>query len=113
MQYEYIDFASENGWDYVCLDYGWVLWEDYQTKVKELVDYASEKNVGIWLWYGVNNSGHAATGAYPKYSLLDEETIRTEFTWAKSVGIKGVKVDYYESDAQNTMEQMYLWCRIL
>lgn len=112
VQYDYIDFAAENGWDYVCLDYGWVLWEDYQTKVKEIVDYADKKNIGIWLWYGVNDSGHAATGSYPKYSLLNEETIRTEFEWAKSIGIKGVKVDYYESDNQVTMEQMYLCAKI-
>ncbi len=111
-QYEYIDFASENGWEYVCLDYGWVLWDDYKVKVKDLVDYAAKKNVGIWLWYGVNNVGHTAAGAYPKYSLLDEETIRTEMSWANSIGIKGVKVDYYESDNQNTMNQMYLCASI-
>lgn len=111
-QYDYIDFAAENGWEYVCLDYGWVLWEDYKAKVKELVDYAAKKGVGIWLWYGVNNVGHSAAGAYPKYSLLNEATIRTELEWAESIGIKGVKVDYYESDNQKTMEQMYLCAKI-
>ncbi len=111
-QFDYIDFAAENGWEYVCLDYGWVLWDDYKVKVKELVDYAADKGVGIWLWYGVNNVGHTAAGAYPKYSLLDEATIRTEMEWAESIGIKGVKVDYYESDTQNTMEQMYLCAKI-
>ncbi|MBP3339507.1 MAG: glycoside hydrolase family 97 catalytic domain-containing protein [Lachnospiraceae bacterium] len=111
-QYDYIDFAAENGWEYVCLDYGWVLWDDYKTKVKELVDYAAEKNVGIWLWYGVNNVGHSGSGAYPKYSLLNEETIKTELQWANSIGIKGVKVDYYEKDNQNTMKQMYLCAKI-
>lgn len=111
-QFDYIDFAAENGWEYVCLDYGWVLWDDYKTKVKELVDYAGEKNVGIWLWYGVNNVGHSGSGAYPKYSLLNEETIKTELEWANSIGIKGVKVDYYEKDNQATMEQMYLCAKI-
>ncbi len=111
-QYEYIDFAAENGWEYVCLDYGWVLWKDYKNKVKELVDYAAEKNVGIWLWYGVNNVGHSAAGAYPKYSLLNEATIRTEMEWANSIGVKGVKVDYYESDNQATMNQMKLCAEI-
>ncbi len=111
-QFAYIDFAAENGWEYVCLDYGWVLWDDYKAKVKELVDYAEEKGVGIWLWYGVNNVGHTAAGAYPKYSLLDEATIKTELEWANEIGVKGVKVDYYESDNQNTMEQMYLCAKI-
>ena len=111
-QYDYIDFAAENGWEYVCLDYGWVLWDDYKTKVQELVDYAKDKNVGIWLWYGVNNVGHSGSGAYPKYSLLNEATIKTELEWANSIGIKGVKVDYYEKDNQVTMEQMYLCAKI-
>lgn len=111
-QFAYIDFAAENGWEYVCLDYGWVLWDDYKAKVKELSDYAAEKGVGLWLWYGVNNVGHSATGAYPKYSLLDEETIRMEMEWAQSLGIKGVKVDYYEKDDQTTMNQMYLCAKI-
>lgn len=111
-QYDYIDFAAQNGWEYVCLDYGWVLWDDYKAKVKELVDYAAKKGVGIWLWYGVNNVGHTAAGAYPKYSLLDEATIKTEMEWAHSIGIKGVKVDYYESDNQKTMDQMYMCAKI-
>lgn len=111
-QFEYIDFAAANGWEYVCLDYGWVLWDDYKAKVKELVDYAAKKGVGIWLWYGVNDVGHTAAGAYPKYSLLKEETIREELTWAGSIGVKGVKVDYYESDGQTAMKQMYLCAKI-
>lgn len=111
-QFEYIDFAAANGWEYVCLDYGWVLWDDYKDKVKELVDYASEKGVGIWLWYGVNNVGHSGTGAYPTYSLLDKKTISLEMEWANQIGIKGVKVDYYESDSQTTMNQMYMCAQI-
>lgn len=108
LQYDYIDFAAENGWDHVCLDAGWLLWDDYQAKVKALVDYAEEKNIGIWLWYGVNDTGNASLGMYPKYSLLDRETIEREFSWAESIGVKGVKVDYYESDSQQAMKQMYL-----
>lgn len=107
-QKEYIDFAAENGWEYVCLDYGWILWDDYKAKVKELADYAKEKGVGLWLWYGVNDTGHTAAGAYPKHSLLSRDNITTEFEWASSIGIRGVKVDYYESDNQSTMNQMYL-----
>ena len=108
-QKDYIDFAAENGWEYVCLDYGWVLWDDYKAKVEELCDYAEQKGIGLFLWYGVNNVGHTAAGAYPKYSLLDKETIEREIKWASEVGVKGVKVDYYESDNQDTMQQMY-WC---
>lgn len=105
-QKDYIDFAADNGWDYICLDYGWVLWDDYETKVQELCNYAKEKGIGILLWYGVNNTNHTASGAYPKYSLLDEATITREFTKISSWGVKGVKVDYFNSDNQLTMKQM-------
>ncbi len=115
MQKEYIDFAAENGWDYVCVDFGWALWDDSGAKIKELCDYGAEKGIGIWLWYGVNNKGHEGYKdsqghpAYPYYSLLDQATIKREFERISGLGVKGVKVDYYESDTQETMQQMY-WC---
>lgn len=118
MQKEYIDFAAANGWDYVCVDFGWALWDDSAAKIKELCDYGKEKGIGIWLWYGVNNSGHsgykdsAGHPAYPYYSLLDEATIKREFERVSRLGVRGVKVDYYESDTQETMKQMYLCMKI-
>ena len=118
MQKEYIDFAAANGWDNVCVDFGWALWDDSAAKIKELCDYGAEKGIGIWLWYGVNNSGHSGykdsqgNPAYPYYSLLDEATIVREFKRVSGLGVKGVKVDYYESDTQETMKQMYLCMKI-
>lgn len=114
MQKEYIDFAAENGWTSVCVDFGWALWDDSEAKIKELCDYGKEKGIDIWLWYGVNNKGHngykdsRGNPAYPYYSLLDEATIKREFERVSGLGVKGVKVDYYESDTQETMKQMYL-----
>lgn len=111
-QKDYIDFAAENGWQFVCLDFGWALWDDSEEKVRELCEYAAERNIGIYLWYGVNNTGHSGykdskgNPAYPYYSLLDEATIVREFERIKSLGVSGVKVDYYESDTQETMKQM-------
>ena len=117
-QKDYIDFAADNGWDFVCLDFGWALWDDSEAKVKELCDYAAEKGIGIYLWYGVNNKGHSGykdskgNPAYPYYSLLDEKTIVREFERISSLGVQGVKVDYYESDTQETMKQMNLCAKI-
>lgn len=117
-QKDYIDFAAENGWDCVCVDFGWALWDDSAAKIKELCEYGKEKGIGIWLWYGVNNSGHSGYKdsqghpAYPYYSLLDEATIVREFERISGLGVQGVKVDYYESDTQDTMKQMYLCATI-
>ena len=117
-QKDYIDFAADNGWDFVCLDFGWALWDDSAAKVKELCEYAAERGIGIYLWYGVNNTGHSGYKdsqghpAYPYYSLLDEATIVREFERIRGLGVQGVKVDYYESDTQETMKQMYLCATI-
>lgn len=102
----------------MCLDFGWALWDGSEEKVKELCDYGAEKGIGIYLWYGVNNTGHsgykdsAGHPAYPYYSLLDEETISREFKRVSGLGVKGVKVDYYESDTQQTMKQMNMCAKI-
>lgn len=112
-QKDYIDFAAENGWEYVCLDFGWCLWKDYKNKVKELVDYGKEKGVGILLWYGVNNDNHSGfrdaqgNAAYPTYSLKTAQQLEEQFAWCEEVGVRGVKVDYYENDDKDTMTQMY------
>ncbi len=117
-QKDYIDFAAENGWDFVCLDFGWALWDNSEEKVRELCEYAGKKGIGIYLWYGVNNKGHdgykdsKGNPAYPYYSLLDEATIVREFERIHGLGVQGVKVDYYESDTQETMKQMYLCATI-
>ncbi len=66
----------------------------------------------------MNNKGHSGykdskgNPAYPYYSLLDEATIKREFEKMSGYGVKGVKVDYYESDSQQTMKQMYLCATI-
>ena len=117
-QKDYIDFAAMNGWTSVCVDFGWALWDDSDAKIRELCEYGAEKGVDIWLWYGVNNKGHSGykdskgNPAYPYYSLLDEATIVREFKQKSEMGVKGVKVDYYESDTQQTMRQMHMCAEI-
>lgn len=112
-QFAYIDFAAQNGWEYVCIDFGWCLWDDYRTKITELVEYAEDQGVSIMLWYGVNNTGHSGytdengNHAYPYYSLLTTEKIEEQLAWCSEVGVKAVKIDYFESDNQATMKLMY------
>ncbi|NLJ96885.1 MAG: hypothetical protein GX321_06990 [Clostridiales bacterium] len=81
-QIEYIDFASENGWDYVCLDAGW---RSYESRLKEICDYAKEKSVGIFVWVNYRE-------------LKDYDNMDQLFSKWKSAGVVGVKTDYFESD---------------
>jgi len=86
----YIDFASQNGIEYVILDEGWyklgnVLEEVPGINVAELCRYAESKNVGIILWV-------VWKGFWDK---LDEAVVQYE-KW----GVKGVKVDFMQRDDQ-------------
>lgn len=75
---------------------------DYEEKLKKLCKYANERNVGILVWYGVKKRD----GAH-RVDLDNPETIEKEFAWCESLGVKGVKVDYLESDSQWAMKDMY------
>ncbi|MBE6931860.1 MAG: hypothetical protein E7464_00550 [Ruminococcaceae bacterium] len=98
----YIDFTANAGFPYFLVDYGWELWPDYEAKIEELVDYADEKGVGLLLWYGVNKHDNAHI-----FDLDCHEEIEEAFAWCERMGVKGVKVDYINSDSQFAMEVMY------
>ena len=88
----YIDFASDNNIEYVILDEGWAVKDEADLMkvvddidIKYLVDYASERNVGIILWAGYYAFNRDIEGICKYYSDL---------------GIKGFKVDFMDRDDQ-------------
>lgn len=88
----YIDFASQYGIEYVILDEGWAvnLKADLMQVVKEidlkeLVDYAAARNVGIILWAG-----------YYAFERDMENVCR----YFSEMGVKGFKVDFLDRDDQ-------------
>ena len=99
---DYIDFCSTAGITYCLVDFGWENWQDYESKVLELIDYANERNVGLLLWYGVHKWDNEH-----QFDLDNDEDIEEQFSWCEDVGVKGVKVDYIESDSQFAMKNMY------
>ncbi len=104
-QKEFIDYASEMGWEYVLVDVNWDQNIGYE-RIKELVDYARPKGVGLILWY--NSSGDWNETEYtPKSALVTREKRRAEFSKIQEIGIKGVKVDFFAGDGQS-MIQYYL-----
>lgn len=88
----YIDFASKNGIEYVILDEGWAvnLKADLmqvvpEINLEELVNYATERNVGIILWAGYH--------AFER----DMENVCRHYS---QMGVKGFKVDFMDRDDQ-------------
>lgn len=98
----FIDFAAENGLDYVVLDEGWYVPSsgDMLTTVDEidlpmLVEYADQKGVGLWLWTVFNVLDNQLEEACQKYA---------------DMGIKGFKVDFLDRDDQTAVEMTYRIC---
>ena len=94
----YIDFASENGIEYVILDEGWAVNKKAdlfqvipEIDLKELVAYGDKRNVGLILWAGY--------WAFDR----DMENVCRHYS---EMGIKGFKVDFMNRDDQ-TMVDFY------
>jgi hypothetical protein len=101
-QKDFIGYASEMGWEYCLVDVNWdttIGWD----RMDELSRFAAEKNVGLIVWY--NSAGDWNTVPYhPKDKLLTHESRVMEFTRLESLGIKGIKVDFFGGDGQSMMD---------
>ena len=85
---EYVDYAAQMGFDYYLADGGWPGTVD----IPELVKYAAEKGVKIWIWE------HSAAIRSPE---IAEEKLRLWASW----GVVGVKIDFFESDGAHRVKQ--------
>jgi|CZKL01.1.fsa_nt_gi alpha-glucosidase len=102
----YIDFASSSGFPYMLIDAGWAhanrkTPDDYaaladitqvtpEIDMPELLRYAKEKNVKLWLWSHWTSVDKYMDQAFPLFEK-----------W----GIAGVKIDFMNRDDQ----QMVVW----
>ncbi len=81
-QKDFVDFAARNGWSAVLVDEGWSA--DW---VPALVRYARARGVEVLLWFHWNR-------------LDTAEKRDTILPMVKSWGVRGVKIDFMESDSQ-------------
>ncbi len=96
----FIDLAAEMGWEYTLIDANWTIMD--HGNIHDLLRYAAEKKVGVLLWY---NSGgpHNYVTEMPR-GMMDLRSVRRfEFERLKQWGVKGVKVDFFQSDKQNIL----------
>ncbi|MEU0840635.1 glycoside hydrolase family 97 catalytic domain-containing protein [Streptomyces sp. NPDC005962] len=100
MQKGYVDYAARRGWPYVVVDAGWYFdpdqWDvtdpDWQRDswIPELVRYARERKVGIQVWIHQRDLDTAEER---------EQWLPTLEKW----GVKGVKIDFMDSESQATL----------
>jgi alpha-glucosidase len=99
VQKKFIDYAADMHWDYTLIDADWDKKIGYE-KLKELVDYAAQKNIGILVWF--NSSGDWNETPYsPKSELLTREQRNAVFARLKEIGVKGLKIDFFSGDGQS------------
>lgn len=101
-QKQFVDLAATMGYEYVLID---ALW-DVQTgreKMAELSKYAQSKGVSLMLWYNSNGTANDAPQS-PRNCMDNIVARKTEMAWMKSIGIKGIKVDFFGGDKQHTMQ---------
>lgn len=101
-QVKFIDLASAMGYEYVLVDNWW----DKQIgrdKIVKLSKYAQNKGVSLMLWYNSNGAWSDAPQT-PKQCMNTTLARRKEMAWLKSIGVKGIKVDFFAGDKQHTMQ---------
>ena len=101
-QVKFIDLAASMGYEY-CLVDNW--WDQNigRERIAELSKYAQSKGVSLLLWY--NSNGHWNDAPQTPRNCMDTPMARDrEMAWMKSIGVKGIKVDFFAGDKQETMK---------
>ncbi|MGD9930221.1 MAG: glycoside hydrolase family 97 protein [Mangrovibacterium sp.] len=102
VQKEYIDFSAAMGYETVLVDALWDTQIGYD-KIEELAKYAASKGVSLYLWY--NSNGYWNDAPQGPRGIMDNTIARRkEMAWMKSIGVKGIKVDFFGGDKQVTMK---------
>lgn len=101
-QLRYIDFSAAMGYQSVLVD---ALWDKQigRDKIEELAKYGKDKGVALYLWY--NSNGYWNDAPQTPRGIMDNAIARRkEMRWMQSIGIRGIKVDFFGGDKQMTMQ---------
>jgi hypothetical protein len=90
------------GFEY-CLVDNW--WDQNigREKIAELSKYAQSKGVHLLMWYNSNGFWNDAPQT-PRNCMNTAVAREREMSWLESIGVKGIKVDFFGGDKQETMQ---------
>ena len=100
-QKKYIALSKAMGYRYVLID-NW--WDNNigRERMEELVRYAQSQGVDVFLWY--SSSGWWNDIEQGPINIMSNAIMRkAEMRWMHSLGVKGIKVDFFGGDKQETM----------
>ena len=104
---KYVDMAVTLKLPYVLIDAEWDEMDKVASNegktIEDAVAYANAKGVKPLIWY--NSSIGWVNGAPgPKFRLNKAEDREKEFAWCESIGVAGVKIDFFSGDNQINMD---------
>ncbi len=100
-QVKYVDFASTMGFKYILIDNWWDK-NIGKERMSQLIKYAQSKGVDVFLWY--SSSGYWNDIVQGPINKMDNAIIRKrEMKWLRENGVKGIKVDFFGGDKQETI----------
>lgn len=98
---KYVDLAAAMGYPYTLIDAGWDKTMGREG-IESLVEYGKPKGVAPFLWY--SSSGYWNDIEQSPINKMDDPTARkAEMKWMKEIGVKGIKIDFFGGDKQETM----------
>jgi len=100
-QVKFIDLASSMGFEYCLVDNWWDT-QIGRDRMAELSKYAQSKGVHLLLWYNSNGFWNDAPQT-PRNCMNTAIAREREMKWLQSIGVKGIKVDFFGGDKQETM----------
>ena len=108
---KYVDLAKAMGYEYALVDNWWDTnlgkecdgtAKDPNKSIEKLIEYAHSKGVDVFLWY--SSSGYWNDIEQGPINRMANSVIRKrEMKWLESVGVKGIKVDFFGGDKQETI----------
>ncbi len=105
---QYIDFAAKEKWPYMLIDWTWygpyctpeaiITKPAPQLNMPEILDYARQKGVDIWLWLRCEDANH------------NDQYVKA-FPLFRQWGVKGVKIDFMDRDDQDMVNWYHRICQ--
>jgi alpha-glucosidase len=97
----WIDDDAKIGFDYYLIDEGWNHWKqgsrDKWDMMADLIDYANERGVGIWVWKACPDRSEIP-------GIIDKKVRQEFFKGCSRIGVAGVKIDFMESESKAMMD---------
>ncbi len=101
-QKKFIDLSSALGYEFVLVDNWWDT-KIGREKIEQLAAYGKNKGVSLCLWYNSNGFWSDAPQG-PKNKMNTSAPRKEEMAWMQRTGIKGIKVDFFGGDKQETLK---------